>query len=896
MGNRPRPKITSIGGAAGTGKTTLLYEITERAARRGGTVVSAVASPAEQGLPYEVIEQLRQGLPGGGGARPRWLETTGPVPPHVLDELRREFTGPRAGHPVLITVDDAQFADQHSLQCLLHLVRHSPAGEVTVILTRGDRVGGQSSPLDELLADEDVHEVRLGPLTVEEVAGVLAGQLPAAEARRLAPTVHQDGGGNPLLTKALLADHLTHQAPGDTFRQAALRCIHRSGDAALAAARGLALLGSADGAPHVGALVGLDDGQARDAVAALGAAGILAGPHFRHEAVLAAVLDDLPAEECTRLRHRAAELLHHGGADPMSVADQLLGLDLADRPAGQEWVYRVLQEAANRALARDDVGYAMRCLQLAEHHCPNEAARLRVKFVLARLTWSMRPSAAPHQVRSLVEPAREGLIPPDHTLRLVTQLMWYGHLEDAVVVFRGISSWLNEDDDAPRLGAELQATRMLMAATYPGALDDTEQPQAAGPQGGPASGRAPDASRPTAFPELTGVPAPTYGPGSVSDAGKALQHTRLTDHSLETLRAALLTLVLHEQLGDADRACDRLLSQASSRHARPTPAVLTAMRGLISLRRGRLSEAAGLAESALQQLPARAWGVAIGLPLAVLAEARSHMGRYEAAAEALDQPVPNAMFRTRFALGFIYARGRFHLATGRNHAALADFLECGRLMAQWDLDSASLAPWRLGAAEAWLQLEQRERAVALLDEHLGRIRPSQGRTRGQALRVLASTAPATEAAELLEEAVELLHDSDDLYTLALATADLGRAHKRLGDRAKGRLLMRRAMLLADSCGAHELFQVLQPPAAGSAAGGTGRPRRPGPQAEGALTAAERRVAALAAHGHTNREIADKLFITVSTVEQHLTRVYRKTNITQRQDLSAGLHFDVAHSA
>lgn len=43
-----------------------------------------------------------------------------------------------------------------------------------------------------------------------------------------------------------------------------------------------------------------------------------------------------------------------------------------------------------------------------------------------------------------------------------------------------------------------------------------------------------------------------------------------------------------------------------------------------------------------------------------------------------------------------------------------------------------------------------------------------------------------------------------------------------------------------------------------------------------LTFSERRVAGLAAAGHTNRSIARKLSITTSTVEQHLTRVYRKT--------------------
>jgi DNA-binding CsgD family transcriptional regulator len=55
-----------------------------------------------------------------------------------------------------------------------------------------------------------------------------------------------------------------------------------------------------------------------------------------------------------------------------------------------------------------------------------------------------------------------------------------------------------------------------------------------------------------------------------------------------------------------------------------------------------------------------------------------------------------------------------------------------------------------------------------------------------------------------------------------------------------------------------------------------------------LTDAELRVAALAAAGDTNRQIARKLFITVSTVEQHLTKIYRKLNVRSRTGLSAGM--------
>ena len=44
------------------------------------------------------------------------------------------------------------------------------------------------------------------------------------------------------------------------------------------------------------------------------------------------------------------------------------------------------------------------------------------------------------------------------------------------------------------------------------------------------------------------------------------------------------------------------------------------------------------------------------------------------------------------------------------------------------------------------------------------------------------------------------------------------------------------------------------------------------------------MAELAALGHTNREISRTLYVTVSTVEQHLTRVYRKLGVKSRADL------------
>src|SRR6185369_4312643 len=58
---------------------------------------------------------------------------------------------------------------------------------------------------------------------------------------------------------------------------------------------------------------------------------------------------------------------------------------------------------------------------------------------------------------------------------------------------------------------------------------------------------------------------------------------------------------------------------------------------------------------------------------------------------------------------------------------------------------------------------------------------------------------------------------------------------------------------------------------------------------GALTATERRVAELVGSGHSNQETAAELFMSVKTVESHLTRIYRKLSVRSRTELANRLN-------
>jgi ATP/maltotriose-dependent transcriptional regulator MalT len=274
--------------------------------------------------------------------------------------------------------------------------------------------------------------------------------------------------------------------------------------------------------------------------------------------------------------------------------------------------------------------------------------------------------------------------------------------------------------------------------------------------------------------------------------------------------------------------------------------------------------------------------------------ATTRMGDYEDAAKHLSHAAPSitgALLHSRYGLSYLHARGHHYLATNHAHAALADFLSCGELVRDWGLDLAELVPWRTGAAEAWLRLGNPDQAKLLLYEQLGRPGMAGSRVRGLALRLLAAASPVARAPEMLTEALELLESCGDRYEQARVLADLSRAHTRLGDERKARMVFRRAWHVAELCGAR--------PLCGELLAANGEPRVPPaptpPPADAqeydTLTSSERRVASLAVMGCTNREIAEKLHVTASTVEQHLTRAYRKLNVKRRRDLPADLRID-----
>ena len=158
------------------------------------------------------------------------------------------------------------------------------------------------------------------------------------------------------------------------------------------------------------------------------------------------------------------------------------------------------------------------------------------------------------------------------------------------------------------------------------------------------------------------------------------------------------------------------------------------------------------------------------------------------------------------------------------------------------------------------------------------------RALGAALRAEGLVTGGERGLDLLGEAVTALERSQAPVELARVLTDHGAALRRAGQRTKARAQLERGLDLAHHWGARRIAG--QARAELIAAGA--KPRRDAITGRDALTASELRVARLAAAGKSNREIAQELFITTKTASAHLSRAYRKLDVTRRNQLAEAL--------
>ncbi|MFF9813072.1 ATP-binding protein [Streptomyces sp. NPDC014006] len=897
--------IALVSGPAGVGKTALLHEFTQRAAKSGSLVLRAACSPRERANAWGVAHQLlwctgrwkdaSQRTSDILAAVGRSLAAITRAPEGERDKAMDEFCASvmklADDHPLVLAVDDIHEADPESLGCLGHLARRMVASRVLAVFTdRPQALPPYAAARAEFGRQPGFHQLRVGPLTAGDIRLLLTDRLgvPADEAD--AAEFHAASGGSPLLTRALIED--THNAlqgmatatlrpvAGEVFDAAVVDCVHRVSAPAADLARHLAVLGP-------DALTVLLDRNSTDPptrhLQELAQAGLLVGPGFRHPRMHTVLGGEVSAEERTRLHGRAAVLLHDNGAHPAAVAEHIV----AAGGVAESWAIPLLREAAADALARDEFPKAMRLFDMAHAICPDGPLRASILFQRTLSAWQVDPAKAMRRLPELKEALQAGhLTAASGAMSLIKNLVWHGYVDEAADVLELVDDQL-ADDPVEEGVAEVRALQRWLSVLCPPfhrRMFGDVSPDVADEIAPAAIAAQPRLQAATAL----SVVLRGGEPGSaVVGAAHVLEMSSLTP-TLETIPLALMTLFYADRTEQVDAWCTTLLEAARERNIPTWDALLSSLQAANLIRQGRLLEAERHSDLALSRMSSRSWGLSIGLPLASSVSALTAMGRYDEARARLGQPVPEALFQTLFGQHYLYARGQFHLATGRLQAALGDFLACGKALESWGVADTTLIAWRTGVAEARLLLGEPDLAATYLREELTRHK-GRPRLHGNALRLLASTMEPRQRLRSLREAVDELQDSGCDLLLAHALGDLGHVYHLLGQSNRARVIVRRAYRMAKKCHAEPLSQNLLPDAERSADSRVcAAAHEASEQVHDVLSEAELRVAALAAEGHTNREIARRLFITVSTVEQHMTRILRKLNLSRRDELPQGL--------
>lgn len=884
--------IAVVSGPVAMGKTTLLALFTQRARAAGGLVLPAVASEPEAGIPLGVIAQLlqeaslsapvgdqvnqllaigRAHLTTSPGGHPARLST---VDAQIVQSLCGVLLGLAGPRPLALVVDDVQHADPASIACLAYLARRMHNTPLLAVFSHGDPPDDQCADfIEQLLRLPHAREVRLPPLDLDQVRDTAAARLGTDVAERAAAWALRVSGGNPLLLDGVIEDfRLGGHASTAGYTRAMLSCLHRSPPPAEPVARALAVLGTPE---PIARLLGLGAGEVAQCLAALDASGLLEQGRFRHPGAASAVLADLGPAATAALHRDAAELGYAEGASAAVVAEHLL----AGQGVRTPWSVSALDAAASSALSEGRGVKAIEYLRLACTLSGDQRELARTRATLLQVERRMGPGIAEQQIPDLLQAVHTGCLDSGETLAVVRALLWNGRFEAATDALKHLTD--SDRPSTPETVMELRAARMWMRCSYTpllGLLPITEEnPQElCGTPSTTESRRRYDAA--TVLDAVL-----TQGPSdrAVPKAERILHGTRLHGTDLDTIECALLALTYAERPALALPYCDELIVAAQERGEPGSEARLHALRAEICIRLGDLPGAVLHATASFDVVPTGEWGAAVGSPLASMMIALTSMGREDETAELLYLPIPETTLQSRSGLHYLHARGRYCMAVRDWDGALADFRGCGELMARWGMDVPGLIAWRNDAGEAWLRMGERDRARAILEEQLIRSeRGGSARTRGATLRLLAATHEPRGRLVLLRQAVDALQESGDRYELARALADLTDMYNAVGETRRARVIGSQARIIADKCQAEPLSRLLpadrdQPDT---------EPKAPA----ALLTDAEQRVADLVALGHTNSEIAKLLYITVSTVEQHLTRMYRKVKVNDRAQLASAL--------
>ncbi|AGZ44045.1 helix-turn-helix transcriptional regulator [Actinoplanes friuliensis] len=772
--------------------------------------------------------------------------------------------------PVLVVVDDAQWVDEASAQCLGFLARRVAAEPVVVLLTEHEDPA--SGPWETLPA------LAVTGVAEDDARKLVAAAVPGADEALVDRTVRA-AGGNPLALQELatLEHGSDDHAPPEVGPR--LRRAFRDRAAAMTPpARALLLLATAEdrGDRHLVQRAGAQWGAGSSTWDEVLRSGLIRATgdrlEFRHPLIRAAVYDGASFPD-RQAAHRALAAALPGDA----VAERAWHLSAAaDGP--DEEVAALLEEAAEQCLRRSAGPVAVRTLRRAAELSPTSADAGRRLAAAARAAWDGGRAGA---ARQLLDEA-EGLCGERAVVRLSGGLR--GLLEFADGIPERAHRYLVYDmAEVPDAVRAIELGTVAVRAAWSAGRPDLQQEAL-------EQVRAVRTDGEDALAEL--VPVLRNWWSCYDESGEITPASLdLDSRTVGRLGTAAWTLLppvpLVQAWGIEGGLLDVLRVQAAQlrrRHELAALAMVLAQTAVLDLAAGRWAAAEASAAEGLQ-LAGEAGADHVAAQchscLGLLAAARGDSRAVaEHTTQILEVSVPRGV-RALSASAY-WHRGRAALFDGRPQEALSD-LRCladpvheaahptFALFAAVDTVEAAVQAGDTGLVEA--QVDRMERWAKRTDA-------PWVRTASHRLRALAhGRTPAAE--DSFRAALDGV--GADPFEYARLRLLYGEWLRRARRRADARYQLAEAAEIFDRLGAVALrSRALREHAL------TERPassRAPGPAAAAGLTAQELRVAALAADRLTNREIAEQLLISPRTVGHHLASVYPKLGITSRAELA-----------
>ncbi len=904
-----------IEGAPGIGKTRLLAAAAQRARESGLTVLSARGGELERDFAFGIVRQLLEPLlrEAGPGERERLMagaarfcepvfsgpaaetQQSGDPSYAILHGLYWLLENVAERGPAMIAVDDAHWADRPSLRFLGFLARRLEGTQLLVVLaSRRGEPGAEADLLRSLWQELGERPIEPDLLSEGAVTRLVRERLGETSGDDLCGACHEATRGNPFLLSELLVE-LAERAPGSIepaeitqlaprgVGAAVVARLGRLPEASGALARSVAILGEQAELSHAAALAGLELEEARGAAESLAQATILEPGRplrFVHPIVRTAIHEDVPEAERSNAHTRAARLLAEAGSEPDAIALQLLGSE----PAADAWVVETLREAARGALARGAPEVAARYLRRALREPPEGRAQVLVELGSAEA--HAGETGARGHLAAARDLAKEPWVEAQATIELAHVLTYEGKLSEATSI---ALETLATTQDEPDVVRAMKMILLVLAETDLAARQMTGELVA---RAAHTVERLGD-SAPRSLLALIAYET-AMADGGTAEAVGALAERALADGRLveeATAEAphpyiASIALTLAGQNESAERELSAALAEALERGSARGFGLASAFRAWSRYRSGALDGAEADARAFLSVAGEPGWDLIRPMALSALVDVLVERGEFCAATAALAEWDVGP--RTTGASAWQPLRGsraRLALAEGRPDDALAELTAYARWEEEWGAANGVFVQWRSTAAVAHSALGEVDEGRALAREELRRQRRfgAPGAI-GIGLSAAGLVEGGERGIELLREAVTHLERSGARLEHARALVRLGAAIRREGHRTEAREPLRAGLDIAGRLGATALGDTARQELLAAGA----RPRRAHMKGRASLTPSEGRTAEMAAAGQSNRQIAQSLFLTVRTIEMHLTNAYRKLDIGSREELSAAL--------